>query len=237
MADTLQEILSFNNDISTVQLCKNDKNTIIDYNTATGKPAGGETVDVPASVKLFFSGSTLKKKIESDRASGFNSVILSSDSSYVTVSPKAGAGEGLVLFYDSTSGSAEIGQYMVIKYRTSLSGERFEVYAGTEQFSPSGSSMLTIGTADRGYSNDGQWHILIVDLSLLAGYNAASDGKYYPKHIRFDILNTSHSSTSDSVDVAYFGVGTSIEDLLSIESDLSEAWVYDASGLRTVTIE
>ncbi len=240
MADTLQEIIEFNKDLETVNVCRNDKDNVIEYSTETGKPVDSEVIVTPSSVKLFFNGSNLKKKAESDRASGINSVTLSDDATYVTISPKVNAGESYVLFFDNNISNGatpkELGQYMAIKYRTSLTGERFELFAGTEQFNPGSSSSIYIGTADRGYVNDGQWHLLIIDLSTLAGYNASDDGKYYPMHIRFDLINNSHTSTADTVDVAYFGVGTSLSDLISIETELTQAYFYGSDGLKTVSV-
>ena len=236
MSDSLQDALTFNKEFETVSVCKASSSNIIIYDTETGRPVGNN-IDPPSSVKMFFYGNDLKKKAESDRAYGVGSAALSDDSSYVTLKPSIGAGESGILFHHNTSGSKELGQYLVIKYRTALFGERFEIYASTGNINPSETGKITINTYDNGYANDGEWHILIVDLSVNSNYIVSSDGKYYPMHIRFDFINTNHLDTEDSIDVGYFGVGTNVLDILSLEKKLSEAWLYDSNGLKTISVE
>ena len=235
LSDSLQDIIELNKDLETITLCKTNYSNVIIYNTATGKPAGN-VIDPPTSVKLFFSGESLVNKAKSDRARDI-SASLSDDRTYVTLTPKNGAAESYILFYDNTSASQALGQYMFIKYRTEVSGDRFEVYAGTNSYYPADSSKVTLNTSEKGYVNDGEWHLLIVDLSILAGYNEnATDGKYYPMHLRFDITNIVHSNDGASVDVGYFGVGSDLSDILSIEDELGTAYIYNAEGLSTITI-
>ena len=235
MADTLQELIAYNSDLETVTVCRNDQQTHYDYDTATGKPVG-DVIILPSTVKMFYSGASLKSFAEGNRGKDIGKVTLSEDGSYTTFSSKSGAGESYVFFHHNTTGGQELGQYLFIKYRTSLTGERFEIYASCQSADASNSSMLTVGTPDRGYLNDGEWHMLIIDLSTISGYTD-KNGKYYPMHIRFDIFNTKQTTDSNTLDIAYIGVGTSISDILTIEEELGEAMVYAADGLSSVAIE
>ena len=133
--------------------------------------------------------------------------------------------------------SKELGKYMFVKYRTSLQGERFEVYASSESLYPSSSGVLYVSTAEKGYINDGEWHLLVIDLTTLETYSASDDGKYYPMHFRFDFFNTAQSTSDSSLDIGYIGIGTSLDDILSIDSTLDTALIYDEDGLQTVNIE
>ena len=236
MDDTLQDLIGFNSDLETVSLAKKNQISLTEYETATGKPVGDDVM-IPDTLKLYFSGTALKAKAESNLGNGIGKVTVSENGSYTTFNSKAGAGESYILLHHNTKGDKEIGQYLAIKYRTSLSGERFEVYASTTSASPSGSGVIYIGTADRGYINDGQWHLLIIDLSTLSCYTANADGGYYPMHFRFDVFNITQETDENSVDIGYIGIGTDLSDLLSFETELDSALVYDADGLRTVSIE
>jgi hypothetical protein len=237
MSDALQEIIAFNKDIETVSVFnKKAQNPIIEYSTATGKPTS-DVLEIPSSVKLFYSGTSLKSFSESDRGNGVGKITVSDDASFVTFNSKAGAGESYVLFHHNPDGNKELGKYMFVKYRTSLQGERFEVYASSESLYPSNSGVLYVSTAERGYINDGEWHLLVIDLTTLETYSASDDGKYYPMHFRFDFFNTAQATSDSSLDIGYIGIGTDLNDILSIDKTLDTALIYDENGLQTVNIE
>ena len=230
MADTLQELIAYNSDLETVKVCKNKADNVIEYDTETGKPVG-DVVEAPASFKYFYSGNKLKDFALGVRGDKIGSVTLSDSGDYNTFYSKDGAPESIIHFYHNTSGNIEQGQYFFIKYRTSLTGERFEIYASTETPNANSKAMYLIDGKDDGYYNDGEWHLLIVDLSGISTYLVDEDGKYRPMHLRFDVFNISHSETA-SLDIAYAGQGTSLSDIITFETEIGSAMLLDANGIR-----
>ena len=230
MADTLQELIAYNSDLETVKVCKNKADNVIEYDTKTGKPVG-DVVEAPASFKYFYSGNKLKDFALGVRGNNIGSVTLSDSGDYNTFYSKDGAPESIIHFYHNTSGNIEQGQYFFIKYRTSLTGERFEIYASTETPNANSKAMYLIDGKDDGYYNDGEWHLLIVDLSGISTYLVDEDGKYRPMHLRFDVFNIPHSETA-SLDIAYAGQGTSLSDIITFETEIGSAMLLDANGIK-----
>ena len=106
------------------------------------------------------------------------------------------------------------GQYFVMKYRTDHMSVG-ELWANTVENSHSN------GKANKmlSYITDGEWHIIIADLSKeMPNYiKADEEGKYTIQWCRIDILN-SHASEG-YFDIAYIAICDDPADITSILQD------------------
>ncbi|MBR5773641.1 MAG: hypothetical protein IKY44_02195, partial [Clostridia bacterium] len=104
-------------------------------------------------------------------------------------------------------GEANVGSYMVVRYRTVIAPTK----ASVQIFATSGSTALT-GNNDWfnacGVVADGRWHTLVIDLNES---NAVSSGNGRLHHVRLDIFDSFPANTV--IDFAYIGFCDSINDI------------------------
>ena len=137
--------------------------------------------------------------------------------------------EGYVFPVNKTYRFMTTGQYVVFKYRApeSFSGvsTHFDIFSGTESSSPVGDGSDSFRL--RNVVADGEWHVLVVDMSSLSGFNADEFGAYLADYIRFDLINSSTAISADQyIDVAYFGMSDSLEDICALNSDMDSLIFY-----------
>lgn len=138
-------------------------------------------------------------------------------------------------YYEST------GHYAVMKYRIPTTNQTkfqfFDVFTSTENtnFTGQGDNVRCKNTVIA----DGEWHVLVVDVSALATFNPSEDGTYLANFLRFDVLDGSGNPipNSDYIDVAYFGMGSSLEDIRKLNSDMTEMMLYQEGELKTVDVK
>ena len=115
------------------------------------------------------------------------------------------------------------GQYAVLKYRVPTTNSTpfygFDVYTSTEKDWPDG--VDDFYNSRRTIVEDGEWHVLIIDVSSIPSVSASLDGSYTLKYIRFDIMNASNIiAKTDYIDIAYFGISDSLEDICTLENGM-----------------
>ena len=120
------------------------------------------------------------------------------------------------------AGSVATGRYAVMKYRIlqpagdALALTSMELFASTENETPTaGDNVELIGCL----KNDGDWHLLIIDLSALGipTFNE-TDGEYFAKYLRLDIINGTVSADT-CFDIAFIGIS---DDLPAVFEDVKE---------------
>lgn len=131
--------------------------------------------------------------------------------------------EAYVIPYTENSLYPTTGQYAVIKYRipttNSVSFSGFDFFSSTSKTGATGNGDWygAYGTAIA----DGEWHVLVADLSSVTEYVANEDGTYRAKYMRFDVMNSSKTiAETDYIDIAYFGISDSLEDICKLNMDM-----------------
>ena len=113
---------------------------------------------------------------------------------------------GDIYFYPwkTSSFSKVTGQYMVFKYRYQKDGTsatEFNFYTSTERTTANGSAE-SLGSYNPKLYDDGEWHIAVVDLSVVSEFNM-KDGAYHVGHVRFGF---GAGDVDSYIDVAYWGL-------------------------------
>jgi hypothetical protein len=193
-------------------------------------------VDVTPKLNELYAGERLHAQTTAN-GKGFSKTELSEDKSFVRF---FGDGSGKAMdAYIATSIRANTvtGQYVVIKYRIPLSNAEkdyaFNIFTSTVDSTPKGTGDYM---ATKALVKDGEWHILVVDLAeySLKTFEAVTDGNYYAKFFRFDVLNTVMSKES-YVDVEYFGFADSIKRICQFDTSLEEmTYVSKTYGEKTI---
>ena len=243
--DSFEEILAANSDMETVIYYDGDYYTV--------KTDGGKmpekivieddtrTYDTPFS--LFYSARMLAHRMLNSGV-GMNDQLIelveTPDSSYVTLwgNTEEPPNESYLRFYVDNAASVATGQYLVIKYKTTIDSY-MEVYASTETVAPNNDERVGIDRNNKLYVNNGEWQIVIIDLGSLLikdsnpddansrGFKASADGNYYAKVLRIDPFN-SKSAHETGLGITFGFIATCGDDALA------DAIRYDTS-VDTVT--
>ena len=161
----------------------------------------------------------------------FGKVELSADSSYVTVTNSASHESYFHLFSDNFTVT---GQYFVMKYRTTSAAGSIQIYSATEGW-------ITCGVEQPSYINDGEWHIMVLDLTKWnwnndgAGkFEANADGEYAVQILRVDIFNENSSpADTKSIDIAYMAMcGDDNMAEIAVGEEDAEFYTVYSNGLK-----
>lgn len=142
---------------------------------------------------------------------GFGQTSIQEDGAYIRIF----GSDDSEAFFDVYKASAHtsVGRYLVVKYRIPKENAdkfEFEFFSSTENSgAQAGESFYT-----RELLRDGDWHVLIVDMSAqsLPTFKADANGNYAPQYLRFDVFNTPVSADC-YVDIAYVGIADSTVDI------------------------
>ena len=171
------------------------------------------------------------------------SEVLSADGkSYVSIYPTMGTKELYNKIYTASAGSAESGQYLVIKYRIPSTNEEsisgFEVFISTEEAHFAAGHNFDIPVV-----SDGKWHVVVVDVASIDGLDTfkISGDKYFTRYIRFDVYNKEHFNEDTHVDLEFFGMDASLENICTlVAADFEYITLYDNNqpyNLNTTSFE
>lgn len=160
----------------------------------------------------------------------FSNITLAEDNSYVTVTNSAHHESYFHLFSENYMVT---GQYLVIKYRTNFAGY-VQIYSATEGW-------ITCSMERPAYINDGEWHIMVVDLSKFDWNNDGNgkfepneDGDYAVRILRADLFNdNTDPADTKSIDIAYMAM-CGDDDMLELavgEEDVTYYTVY-SDGIK-----
>jgi hypothetical protein len=138
---------------------------------------------------------------------------LNSKDGYIRYTAK-GRGDAFVYAYMDSTAPIAAGQYAVLKYRIPSDSvgtlTSFELFASTTANEAQAGSNIRA----EGIVADGEWHIMIVDLSGLATYIRGDDGNYNPKHLRIDIIDQRHESTF-FIDFAFVAMHDDLDEIIA----------------------
>jgi hypothetical protein len=165
---------------------------------------------------------------------------VSDDLSYFRFTGNGVSTESYVQMLTSSHIFETTGQYLVFKYRApSDIGAKlgyFDVFSSTVNAGAKGD-----GTDSYRMSNtcitDGLWHVVVVDLSGLSAFTADAYGEYRAKFCRVDVMNSSPAEKLGAdtyIDIAYFGMSDSLEDICALNSDM-ESLIFYQNG-KTVKL-
>ena len=145
-------------------------------------------------------------------------------------------------FYLLKNNELATGQYFVLKYRAPEQIGSIQIYSSTQNASASdgGNSMLL--KYDNGmFVGDGEWHLIIIDLSkCLRTYTADASEKYVAKHLRLDLFNLSSALEAGQktyVDIAYVGLCDDYTEILKNDTTVSEYRFYNGESVTTNQIQ
>ena len=122
-------------------------------------------------------------------------------------------------YFNAYGGSAESGEYFVIKYRVPSTSATFadiiEVYISTQNSGPTAGDNFSFTPI-----RDGEWHIAVVNVakSKCGTFTPDADGKYYTKYIRVDVFNKV-TPTDVAMDIAFVGMDSSLEEICKLAQD------------------
>ena len=139
---------------------------------------------------------------------------MATDGSYIRYTAK-GRGDAFVYAYMDGSAPIAAGQYAVIKYKIPEGSvgnlTSFEIFASTTLGEAAAGSNIRAA----GIIADGEWHIMIIDLSGLETYTKNADGTYNPKHLRIDVIDQKNDS-GFFIDVAYVAMHDDLEEIKTL---------------------
>ncbi len=145
--------------------------------------------------------------------------------------------ESTFKIYDSNSGLAT-GQYIVIKYRAFEQTGYLQFYTSTTSAGASEKSVANLYGPDSQTNNlyvaDGKWHLVVIDLSKIAGeYTPDANGKYAANFVRFDMFNLSKPAEAGyelSLDVAYIGMTDDFSEIVGTDRTMESLTFYDGTA-------
>ena len=198
-----------------------------------GDEAVVEELDLPLNVYITPDNYT---KVESS-VSGFETV-KDGETNVFRFAGNGKAVEKSVIPYKVSSLYDSTGSYIVMKFRIPETNQTklnfFEFFASTENATPTGAGDMTrLGHSSYG---DGKWHVLIVDVSHLAAFKAFDDGTYLAQFFRVDLIDGGGKAIpeTDYVDVAYFGMSDSMEDICKLNADMDELLLCQQGAVKKI---
>lgn len=224
ISDSLEDICALNADMKEILVCKNNTLQLIDPNTGS-MPEPDESRGT--GLKVYRD----PKDIASYKAFGCTTE-LEANEEYVRFTAN-GSGESFVIVYSNPSTPITSGQYAVFKYRIPEGSvgnlANFELFASTTLNEPTGGSSMKFN----GVISDGNWQVMIVDLSGIETYIADSEGNYKAKHLRIDIIDKRMTSEF-FIDLAYIGIHGDIDEIKAFCTEKENITFVDKDKSHTV---
>ena len=234
MCDTIEEICELNADMKRIRYIDTEEKIL---DPATGEIIGGAAEStIPEGFASFMGAETIYNEAVSKGTNIDGSTALSEDKGYVTIGLTADKVDSYIPMIREPL--AEPARYAVIKYR--LTGEKgwIEFFTSTQNAWATSGDCIQFKEESGAIIRDGEWHVLIIDLSIGSTYKPSDDGEYYLKYLRFDPINLDAKPTDVCyVDIAYLGVCADYEDALSCDKDITSVQFFDANGVVTVDRE
>ena len=179
--------------------------------------ADGEVITSVPELELlaptanYYFGAAELENIKIDGTTGMKAVV-SADRSYVSFNRAKEGGDGnITLIVDDASIEKVSGKYFVIKYRTT-SEKYIQAWFSTTGFDASAHKDFNI-------INDGEWHILVIDIAAFNSANVVADdnGNYILKWARLDILDA--NATEGGIDIAYTAIADDLAKFATVTQE------------------
>ena len=206
---TLDEIVSFNKDVLTVELVENE-NTSKKVYTASGTT---EATDADL-LNLYIDAEALKKA--GAPASNRLEKLSENGVDFVRYWGDGERGESFTTIYNG--GTKVTGHYIVLKYRIPTTNKEdvsksfVEFFTSTTESDPQGHGDKADFAPTLGQDlliKDGEWHTIVIDLlsySTIKTFTPDANGDYKAKFIRFDFFNGQVMPSDSYMDVAFVGM-------------------------------
>lgn len=207
ISDSLEDICALNSDAETVMLSQDNLVKLV--NTKTFEITIPESEAVPDTILNMYIG---PNELDAGLTFYCNKTLNSKDG-YIRYTAK-GRGDAFVYAYMDSTAPIAAGQYAVLKYRIPSDSvgtlTSFELFASTTANEAQAGSNIRAG----GIVADGEWHIMIVDLSGLETYTRGDDGNYNPKHLRIDVIDQKNESTF-FIDFAFVAMHDDLDEIIA----------------------
>jgi hypothetical protein len=149
--------------------------------------------------------------------------------------------ESYFYLYKSTDGLAT-GQYFVLKYRAPEQIGYIQLYAGTNSDSAGKGGVFSLEGPSHAtkplFIADGEWHIVVIDLSkAMSGFTADAGGKFTAKHLRLDLFNFDRAledGKTTYVDIAYAALCDDYTEILGKDTSVSEILFYNGEATEKI---
>ena len=208
------------------------------------KPAqtviSGDLTSSVAGYNLYLNATQLRDKSKAAGQGHFGKTELLEDNAYArfynctdTSRSAAHRCESYFKVYDG-DGTKATGQYLVIKYRAQSNSGSIQIYTSTTSASASGEGTVDLSQGKGLVIGDGEWHILIVDLSKITKSFLDVNGKYAARHLRVDLFNFSNPVEDGSepyVDLAYVGMTDDYNEIIGKDTSVGEIHFYDGGEI------
>lgn len=156
---------------------------------------------------------------------GIGSTQVSEDGDYIRIFGGTDNAEAFFTAYKKPSEGMVSGQYLVIKYRvpeTNAKSTTFEIFTSTVSTGAKAGECFFMPTTIK----DGQWHILIADLSKqsLPTFTPNANGEYVIEHLRIDVFNN-QMDADNYIDIAYIGLSDNLIDICKLNGNSGAGYV------------
>ena len=149
--------------------------------------------------------------------------------------------ESYFYLYKSTDGLAT-GQYFVLKYRAPEQIGYIQLYAGTNSDSAGKGGVFSLEGPSHAtkplFIADGEWHIVVIDLSkAMSGFTADAGGKFTAKHLRLDLFNFDRAledGKTTYVDIEYAALCDDYTEILGKDASVSEILFYNGEATEKI---
>ena len=174
-------------------------------------------------INVIVDGKELYNSDSKAKEEYYSSKVLSEDGSYVRLYINSIASESYTIAY--SAGIKPAGKYIVYKYRiptTNSTNSNLEFWTSTERTGAGGNDNILINSS--AVRNDGEWHVMVLDVTLLKHANCVFEkdeyGAFVPRYLRIDTTNQKMAE-GDYIDFAYAGFSNSIAEIVAANQDVS----------------
>ena len=257
MCDDIQDVFALEPNFDTVlfseaeDLCYeiNRRGDKIEEETEEETETETELVNKDAFHYYFDAEGVQSKLKQYGTTLGESSINQDDNQKYLKIlSKEGGAAEGY--FFLLITPTKDAGRYLTIKYKTSHT-ENFEIFSSTSSVytkgenagqpkknlaAPESHDYLYYNTS-KGFQNDGEWHVLVIDLSAsLPNYKTDDNGKFSPYFLRLDLFSSTKTlDHTIEVDIAYIGFGDDLSAILAAESTVDQITYFDGTETKLLT--
>ena len=163
---------------------------------------------------------------------------IAEDESYFRFRGADTAVEAYITPVGNTEVYGETGQYVVMKYRVptdnSVTLKNFEIFTSTVYYGPKASDFISVNGSP---IIDGEWHVMVVDVSKIESFQQRADGTYLANYFRIDIMNVNKQNvpTDTYLDIAYFGMSNSLDDIIALNPDVANLQLWENGSVTNIS--
>ena len=186
----------------------------------TSLPDSG-LLETPDPLDIYYDANEIDNLIASsgNYSPKFSNTVVADDKSYVSLYANNVPESFFMVKPDM---GTVTGQYIVVKYRIPTTNptkfNNFEFYLSTSTEQPAAGENIRYNNLKQ----DGEWHVVVMDaasFSNLPTFKSNENGEYLLRYVRFDMLNTPNLSTDNYIDIGYFGICDTVDEICDLTKD------------------